>query len=59
VQKLNAAINRVLQLPEVRERLGALTFESIGGSPQQFADYVRSEVAKWAVVVKETGAKLD
>jgi tripartite-type tricarboxylate transporter receptor subunit TctC len=59
VQKLNAAINRVLQMPDVRERLEALTFEPIGGSPQQFADYVRSEVAKWAVVVKETGAKLD
>jgi tripartite-type tricarboxylate transporter receptor subunit TctC len=59
VQKLNAAINRVLQMPEVRQRLEALTFEPIGGSPQQFAEYVRSEVAKWAVVVKETGAKLD
>jgi tripartite-type tricarboxylate transporter receptor subunit TctC len=59
VQKVNAAINRVLQMPEVRERLEALTFEPIGGSAQQFADYVRSEVAKWAVVVKETGAKLD
>ena len=35
-----------------------LTFEPIGGTPQQFAD-VRSEVAKWAVVVKQTGAKLE
>ena len=59
VQKLNAAINHVLQMPEVRERLESLTFEPIGGSPQQFADYVRAEVAKWAVVVKETGAKMD
>jgi tripartite-type tricarboxylate transporter receptor subunit TctC len=59
VQKLNTAINRVLQMPEVRERLEALTFEPIGGSAQQFAEYVRAEVAKWAVVVKETGAKLD
>ena len=59
VQKVNAAINRVLQMPEVRERLEALTFEPIGGSTQQFTDYVRSEVATWAIVVKETGAKLD
>lgn len=59
VQKLNTAFNRVLQMPEVRERLEALTFEPIGGSAQQFAEYVRAEVAKWAVVVKETGAKLD
>lgn len=59
VQKLNEAINRVLQMPEIRERLESLTFEPIGGSPQQFAEYVRAEVAKWAVVVKQTGAKLD
>jgi len=59
VQKLNDAMNRVLRMPDVRERLEALTFEPIGGTPQQFAEYVRSEVAKWAVVVKETGAKLE
>ena len=46
-------------MSDVRERLEALTFEPIGGSPQQFADYVRSEVAKWAIVVRETGAKLE
>jgi tripartite-type tricarboxylate transporter receptor subunit TctC len=59
VQKLNDAMNRVLQMREVRERLEGLTFEPIGGTPQQFAEYVRSEVAKWAVVVKQTGAKLE
>ena len=59
VQRLNGAMNRVLQMRDVRERLEALTFEPIGGSPQPFADYVRSEVAKWAVVVKQTGAKLE
>ncbi len=59
VQKLNEAINRVLQMRDVRERLESLTFDPIGGSPQQFAEYVRAEVAKWAIVVKETGAKVD
>jgi tripartite-type tricarboxylate transporter receptor subunit TctC len=59
VQKLNDAFNRVLQMRDVRDRLEALTFEPIGGSPQQFADYVRSEIARWAIVVKQTGAKLE
>src|SRR5262250_795026 len=59
VQKLNDGLNRILQRPDVRERLEALTFEPIGGSPQQFANYVHSEVAKWATVVKLTGAKLE
>jgi tripartite-type tricarboxylate transporter receptor subunit TctC len=59
VEKLNGALNRVLQRPDVRERLEALTFEPIGGSPQQFTSYVHAEVAKWAIVVKQTGAKLE
>jgi len=59
VQKLNDAINRALQMPDVREKLEALTLEPVGGTPQQFSDYVRSEVVKWGVVVKQTGAKVD
>jgi tripartite-type tricarboxylate transporter receptor subunit TctC len=59
VQKLNEALNRVLQMPDVRERLDALTLEPVGGSPQQFADYVRAEVVKWGAIVKQTGAKVD
>jgi tripartite-type tricarboxylate transporter receptor subunit TctC len=59
VQKLNDGINKALQVPEVRDRLVALTFEPIGGTPQQFADYVRDEVVRWSKVVKETGAKVD
>ena len=59
MQTLNEAINRVVQMRDVREHLESLTFEPIGGSPQQFAEYVRSEVAKWAVVVKQTGARVE
>jgi tripartite-type tricarboxylate transporter receptor subunit TctC len=59
VQKLNEALNRVLRMPDVRERLESLLFEPIGGTPQQFSDYVRAEVAKWGGVVKQTGAKVD
>ena len=59
VQKLNDGINKALQTPDVRERLVALTFEPIGGTPQQFSDYVREEVAHWAKIVKDTGAKVD
>jgi tripartite-type tricarboxylate transporter receptor subunit TctC len=59
VQKLNGAINRALQMPDVRERLEALTLEPIGGTPQQFADYLASEIVKWGDVVKQTGAKVD
>ena len=59
VQKLNEAINTILKMPDIRERLDSLTLEPVGGTPQQFSEYVRAEVVKWGVVVKETGAKVD
>jgi tripartite-type tricarboxylate transporter receptor subunit TctC len=59
VQKLNGAINRALQMADVRERLEALTLEPIGGPPEKFAEYLAAEVAKWGEVVKQTGAKVD
>jgi len=51
VQKLNAAANRALQSPDLRERFAALAFEPVGGSPQQFAEYIGTEIPKWAKVV--------
>ena len=59
VQKLNEAINRAIQAPDFRERLEANAFDPIGGSQQQFAEYVKAEIAKWRKVVRETGAKPD
>jgi tripartite-type tricarboxylate transporter receptor subunit TctC len=59
VQKLNEAINATLRMPDVRERLESLTLETVGGSSQQFSDYVRAEVVKWGVVVRQTGATVD
>ena len=59
VQRLNDAVNRALQAPDVRERLEALAFEPVGGTQAQFAEYVKAEIAKWAKVVRETGAKSD
>jgi tripartite-type tricarboxylate transporter receptor subunit TctC len=59
VQRLNDAVNRAIQAPDVRERLEALAFEPVGGTQAEFADYVRAEIAKWAKVVRETGAKSD
>ncbi len=59
MQKINDSVNRALQQPDVRERLESLLFEPIGGSSQQFADYVKVEIVKWGKVVKDTGAKVD
>jgi tripartite-type tricarboxylate transporter receptor subunit TctC len=59
VLKLNAEINRALQSPTLRERYAAIDAEPSGGTPEQWADYVKKESVKWAEVVKKSGAKLD
>ena len=59
VTKLNAEIGRGINAPELKERLAALGAEPSTKSPDAFAQYVRDEIAKWAKVVKASGAKLD
>jgi tripartite-type tricarboxylate transporter receptor subunit TctC len=58
-QKLNDAVNRAIESPDVRERLAANAFDPVGGSQQHFAEYVKAEIVKWAKVVRDTGAKPD
>jgi tripartite-type tricarboxylate transporter receptor subunit TctC len=59
VQKLNAEVGRVLQSREIRERLIALGFEPFHNSPAEFAALMKSEMAKWEKVVRQSGAKVD
>ena len=53
VAKLNAEINRILKMPDIRERLAALGADPVGGSPEQFGSTIKSEVAKFTKVVRE------
>jgi tripartite-type tricarboxylate transporter receptor subunit TctC len=55
IEKLNVEFNRALQLPDVRERLGALGAEILGGTPKEFADHIQREIRKWGRVVKNLG----
>jgi tripartite-type tricarboxylate transporter receptor subunit TctC len=59
VRRLNAEIVKIINLPEVREKLVALGAEPAPSSPEAFGAMVKSEVAKWAEVVKKSGAKVD
>ena len=58
-QKLNEALLKSVQSPDLRQRLDALAFEPTAAPLAQSADYVRAEVAKWAKVVRETGARAE
>jgi tripartite-type tricarboxylate transporter receptor subunit TctC len=59
VNKLNAEINRILQLPESKARLSTLSLEFTPYSPAEFATELKSEVAKYAKMVKDTGASAE
>ena len=59
VNKLSSEINRILQLPDVRERLGTLGAEIIGGTLKEFADHIQREIPKWAKIIKAAGVRLE
>jgi tripartite-type tricarboxylate transporter receptor subunit TctC len=57
VNRLNAEIVKALKLPDVKERLSGLGFEIAASTPEAYGKYIRSEITKWAKVVKASGAK--
>ena len=59
IATLHGEVVKALKLPDVLERFAALGLEPVGNSPQEFGAYIRSELAKWAKVVKDANIKVD
>ena len=59
VTKLNAEINNLLRQPEVREQIGRLGADPAGNTPEQFAAHIKTEIAKWAKVIKAANIQLN
>jgi tripartite-type tricarboxylate transporter receptor subunit TctC len=59
IARLNTEVNRVLKLPDVRDRFATLGADPVGGSAEQFGAYIKSEVAKFARLAKERGLALE
>jgi tripartite-type tricarboxylate transporter receptor subunit TctC len=59
LDKLNAAVNAAIRSPLFVERFATIGDEPAGGTPEEFAELIRRDSAKWADVVKRSGAKID
>jgi tripartite-type tricarboxylate transporter receptor subunit TctC len=59
VMRLNEAINKALASPAFIDRFGKIGDEPAGGLPEEFGETIRVELAKWADVIKRSGAKLE
>ena len=57
--RINAETVRVMNLPEVKEKLATAGLDAAAASPESLANLIQVETTKWARVVKESGAKLD
>ena len=57
VTRLHRDTVKILSAPDTREKLGVQGFEPVGGSPAEFAAYIKSEIGKWGRVIREAGIK--
>ena len=59
VQKISADMRRALAQADTKERLVGIGVDIVGSTPEELAQFHRAELAKWAKIVKDSGAKLD
>jgi tripartite-type tricarboxylate transporter receptor subunit TctC len=59
IDRLNAETNKVLRQPAIVEKLAADGAQPVGGTPAQFGDHIRNEIAKWAKVVMHARMRAD
>jgi tripartite-type tricarboxylate transporter receptor subunit TctC len=59
IARLNTEINRAVNLPDMKERFAQQGATPASGTPEDFAAWIRAEIAKWGKVVKASGAKVE
>jgi tripartite-type tricarboxylate transporter receptor subunit TctC len=59
LDKLNGEIRRIVDTPEMKERLAGLAFTPVGGTREEFSRFIKSEIARWGKAVRESGAKAE
>jgi len=59
VNRLSVETTRVLQMPDVRERLRAQGVEPVGGTPDEASAWLKRDYQRWGEVIRKTGIRLD
>jgi tripartite-type tricarboxylate transporter receptor subunit TctC len=59
ISRLNAELVRIMHSPELKERLAATGTDPLTSTPEEFAAYIKSEIAKWGDVIRKAGVKAD
>ncbi len=59
VDQISAAVNTALKNPDLREKFLTAGAEPVGGTPEQFAAYIKGEVPRWVEVIRQSGAKAE
>ena len=59
IDKLNAATQKVISQPAIREKFAGIGAEATGGTPEQFGAYIRDDLSKWTRIVKDANVKVE
>jgi tripartite-type tricarboxylate transporter receptor subunit TctC len=59
IARLNAEVNKVLAMPDIREKISAGGATAAGGTSEEFAAFVRADYAKWGKIAKEANIKIE
>ncbi|HEU4353401.1 MAG TPA: tripartite tricarboxylate transporter substrate binding protein [Burkholderiales bacterium] len=59
ISRLNAELVKIMHSPELKEKLAATGTEPLTSTPEEFAAYIKREIAKWGDVIRKSGAKAD
>lgn len=59
IDRYHRELVKILNSPEVRDKLLAVEFEMVAGTPEQFGEWIRTEILRWGKVIKQTGAKVN
>ena len=59
IARLHTTLVRALQTPDMSERMAADASEPIGNTPEEFLAFIKSEIERWAPVIKASGARAD